>query len=44
MDELGKVKRVVERQAPVGEVLLALMRPLGKTVSPRRGSSLKWST
>ena len=30
MDELGKVKRVVERQAPVGEVLLVLDATTGQ--------------
>jgi fused signal recognition particle receptor len=30
MDELGKVKRVVERQAPVGEVLLVLDATIGQ--------------
>ena len=31
MDELGKVKRVIERQAPVGEVLWYLMPPPART-------------
>ena len=30
MDELGKVKRVIERQAPVGEVLLVLDATTGQ--------------
>jgi fused signal recognition particle receptor len=30
MDELGKVKRVVEKQAPVGEVLLVLDATTGQ--------------
>ncbi len=30
MDELGKVKRVIERQAPVGEVLLVLDATIGQ--------------
>src|SRR5690606_36724488 len=30
MDELGKIKRVMSRQAPVGEVLLVLDAPTGQ--------------
>jgi fused signal recognition particle receptor len=40
MDELGKVKRVIERQAPVGEVLLVLDATTGQNPGSdiRRGS------
>ena len=48
MDELGKVKRVIERQAPVGEVLLVLDATTGQNgltagSDLRRGGRCDWA-
>jgi signal recognition particle GTPase len=41
MDELTKIRRVIEKQAPISEVLLVLDATTGRTAScrPRRSSS-----
>ncbi len=44
MDELGKVKRVIEKQAPVTEVLLVLDATTGRTAWCRPGCSPRSST
>ena len=44
MDELGKVKRVVEKQGPVDEVLLVLDATTGQNGLARRGCSPRSST
>ena len=45
MDELGKVKRVIEKQAPVDEVLLVLDATTGQNgLQPGAGSSPRSST
>ncbi len=45
MDELGKVKRVVEKRTAVDEVLLVLDATTGpERARARRGCSPRWST
>ena len=45
MDELGKIKRVIERQATVDEVLLVLDATTGRTGCARRGCSRRrWTS
>ncbi len=45
MDELGKIKRVVEKQTPVStRCCSSSTRPRGRTDSPRPGSSRRSST
>jgi energy-coupling factor transporter ATP-binding protein EcfA2 len=44
MDELGKVKRVIEKQSPIDEVLLVLDATTGRTACVRPRSSPRSST
>ena len=45
MDELGKVKRVVEKQSPVDEVLLVIDATTGQNgLDPGDRCSPRWST
>jgi fused signal recognition particle receptor len=44
MDELGKVKRVIEKQSPVDEVLLVSTPPPARTGCARPRFSPRWST
>ena len=45
MDQLGKIKRVIEKEAPVTEVLLVIDATTGQKVwFRRRSSAISWTS